>query len=1110
MNELRSPSSAPLLSLILPVRNGWDDTFRVLMALLSAPSTVRRELVVVDDGSVDETPLGLPHLEALVLHRNDEPLGLVRAANQGAALASGRYLLFLGNGAAPAGAWLEPLVAALEADPQLGAVGPQRVDAAGVPAPADAARAWAAATGRALPPEGVVALGRDGLLVRTEAFRAVGGFDAAFQDHLGELDLCFRLQDHGFRVALEPASTLPVRAPAGVGVGEAAEDVAQLAARWELRFGPPREGPAPRAAEDEAPLDPSLRDVARSFPAASPDPSAPPLAVCAVHPDLDGTWELELRIQDGTRKRGGKLRRSYAEPLGDVEIPFLPGGQRRTVSPAEIVAHFAAGYDFEAESERYARSLAAGAPARVAFTVVRSDVMGGGTINLFRLANWLVDMGAEVGIYSDSALPAWVRVNARFHIIGDPAQRYAAIREPLVVVYSILELQRVLRAIDHRGKRIYHFCQGAEEFHYWTEPPPPLETPNGCFDLLNAVPVGRLVVSPHLRRYFAEQYGQRAVTIVNGIDTGIFHPPARPRTFSKDEIVILCNGNPNHPLKCVGTAKDALTLLARRHPRWRLKLVNVCGLPLGIPPLLLQDGFVTEMRFGLTPPEVREALHGADAFVNTSWYEGFGLPSLEAMACGTPVVQADNHGLEGIVEDGRDCLRVPPAAPEALAAALEKLFLDPALRARLAAGGLETAARYDLARQREETAAAFSRMTGVRLDAGQARPSGVTAAGERPRFSVLVPTYNQDRYLPATLDSLLSQTSPDWEALVVNDGSTDATPEVMARYAARDRRFRTFHKQNGGVASALNRGIAEGRGEWFCWLSSDDLFLPEKLSVHLQAIQADPGLRFMHTDYQLLHERTGQITPSGLPKEGFIPPLPQQVLKFLRINYFNGISVAVHRTVFDRVGVFDEEFRYGQDYDLWLRASAAYRSRFLETATCVTRLHPSQGTALFTEAGIYDSARASAAFLTRHPYEDLFPVLDLSQLGQALQALSATLGVAFLGDSFVTRCGFLSILLDRVKEWISAQSDGIRFAILNELQVAFDHQSRPEVKAGLKVLTSMPPGPFRFKAPNPFALLEKQLLRLERRGDAQEHAAVKRYIEMIGDARTRGQLARAS
>ena len=127
----------------------------------------------------------------------------------------------------------------------------------------------------------------------------------------------------------------------------------------------------------------------------------------------------------------------------------------------------------------------------------------------------------------------------------------------MVVAYSSLELQRLLRSCNHRGKRIYHLCQGAEEFHYACETPPPLLTPNGLFDLLNAVPVGRIVVSPHLERYFGEKYGQRTETIVNGIDAEIFRPRTAPRRHPRGELTVLVSGIPHHPLKGISVVKEA-------------------------------------------------------------------------------------------------------------------------------------------------------------------------------------------------------------------------------------------------------------------------------------------------------------------------------------------------------------------------------------------------------------------------------------------------------------------------------------------------------------------------------------------------------------------------
>lgn len=79
----------------------------------------------------------------------------------------------------------------------------------------------------------------------------------------------------------------------------------------------------------------------------------------------------------------------------------------------------------------------------------------------------------------------------------------------------------------------------------------------------------------------------------------------------------------------------------------------------------------------------------------------------------------------------------------------------------------------------------------------------------QPFFSIIVPTCNQARYLPQALDSIVAQTDDDWEAVVVDDGSTDDTPEILRGYLCRHRGIRVFKKENGGTASALNRGLIE-------------------------------------------------------------------------------------------------------------------------------------------------------------------------------------------------------------------------------------------------------------------------------------------------------------
>ena len=289
-----------------------------------------------------------------------------------------------------------------------------------------------------------------------------------------------------------------------------------------------------------------------------------------------------------------------------------------------------------------------------------------------------------------------------------------------------------------------------------------------------------------------------------------------------------------------------------------------------------------------------------------------------------------------------------------------------------------------------------------------------------PLISVLVPTYNQASFLPETLNSLLAQSYPHWEAVIVNDGSTDGTSEVLAKYAAEDPRFRVFHKTNGGVATALNEGIRQHCGEWICWLSSDDLFQTDKLALHVHTFKEQPDIRFFHTQFLILDDQQHAVYPPELHPRGLVPPPELQTSEFLLRNYINGISIAVHSSVFEVVGLFDDRLRNGQDFDMWMRISAKFPFHFINTSTCLLRIHPAQGTTQFPFAGIFDSGLACLAFLNTHPFEALFPLLDLAQPEQANLALRTALMHAYNPFAFVTFSGFAPALLSRIREWLTS------------------------------------------------------------------------------------------
>jgi glycosyltransferase involved in cell wall biosynthesis len=289
-------------------------------------------------------------------------------------------------------------------------------------------------------------------------------------------------------------------------------------------------------------------------------------------------------------------------------------------------------------------------------------------------------------------------------------------------------------------------------------------------------------------------------------------------------------------------------------------------------------------------------------------------------------------------------------------------------------------------------------------------------------FSVLVPVYNHDRYIGAALDSLLAQEDADWEAIVVNDGSADRTPVIIEDYAKRDPRIRVFHKSNGGVSTALNYGLSRAKGEWICWLSSDDLFAASKLAIHRKAIAAHPECRFFFTHFQELADDTGRITDPPLWND--IPEKPWQVISALKGAYIHGNSICVKADAWAKEGGFDETLRQGQDYDMWLRLLLSNPAEFIPERTCITRVHPGQTTNQFPEACFFDSCKAVISILNTHRFEDLFPLLDLQKKQDAIGAVEKCLNVAAdIRSPFLYGLGAHPALLLRLIEWVNNRAD---------------------------------------------------------------------------------------
>src|SRR5256885_13277506 len=127
-----------------------------------------------------------------------------------------------------------------------------------------------------------------------------------------------------------------------------------------------------------------------------------------------------------------------------------------------------------------------------------------------------------------------------------------------------------------------------------------------------------------------------------------------------------------------------------------------------------------------------------------------------------------------------------------------------------------------------------------------------------PTVSVVMPVYNGGPFLRQSLDSILAQSYPDFEVIVVDDGSTDDTPQILASYGSR---IRTYRKPNGGGASAINYGIGQAHGEWIAWLSADDLWEPTNLERQVAAIMEEPFLRLPFPGLPTIHSGGEGLPP---------------------------------------------------------------------------------------------------------------------------------------------------------------------------------------------------------------------------------------------------------
>ncbi len=218
----------------------------------------------------------------------------------------------------------------------------------------------------------------------------------------------------------------------------------------------------------------------------------------------------------------------------------------------------------------------------------------------------------------------------------------------------------------------------------------------------------------------------------------------------------------------------------------------------------------------------------------------------------------------------------------------------------------------------------------------------------RPLVSIIIPVYNGGSFLRECIDSALAQTYEEKEIIVVNDGSSDdgKTEEIALSYGDK---IKYVSKENGGVSSALNKGIEVMNGEYFSWLSHDDKYKPDKVKNSVELLEkygfdkkliAYTGTEFIDENSNLLKKKW----PISFDKDRIIKP-DEVMTAMLRHGALSGCALLISKSAFEECGVFDEDLRFCQDLLMWYRIFGKGYSIVADGVNNVfSRLHSNQVT----------------------------------------------------------------------------------------------------------------------------------------------------------------------
>jgi glycosyltransferase involved in cell wall biosynthesis len=208
-----------------------------------------------------------------------------------------------------------------------------------------------------------------------------------------------------------------------------------------------------------------------------------------------------------------------------------------------------------------------------------------------------------------------------------------------------------------------------------------------------------------------------------------------------------------------------------------------------------------------------------------------------------------------------------------------------------------------------------------------------------PKVSVIIPTYNRAQYIAEAINSVLGQTYQDFEIIVIDDGSTDNTREVMENF--KDPRVKYIYQENRRMSNARNAGINHSTGEYIAFLDSDDSFFEKAIEKGVQILDKHPEVSFCYGQSYFIDERGQILRPR---RKGFerswVRAGSEQIRDFFIHGNYISISAIARRSCLYEVGLFNPDFSSGsEDFDLWVRLAKRHSVAYIANPMYKSRIH---------------------------------------------------------------------------------------------------------------------------------------------------------------------------